>query len=139
MKSDSRITGFNEFANLKGTKKALMSDVVGMPDQQDEEFLQKLIQIHEKMTSGALRRVLDHSRREFSAGKYGNLRNDDAMVNKESNMTYDFELPNSFVMLIEKYYPTMFRDINHYRWLKKKLPGLMIRPNNKKSKSVKGF
>lgn len=116
-----------------------MSDAVGMPDAEDEAFIQKLIQIHEKMTGGALRQVLTRSRMEFDAGKYGNLRNDDATVNKNSRMTYDFELPQSFVMLIEKYYPTMFRDINHYRWLKKKLPNLMIRPNNKKSKSVKGF
>ena len=139
MKIDTRIEDFSDFAHKHGTKKALMSDVVGMPDQEDEEFIQKLIQIHEKLTGGALRRTIEHTRMEFDAGKYGSLRNDDATVNKGSNMTYDFELPNSFVMLIEKYYPTMFRDINHYRWLKRKLPNLMIRPNNKKSKSVKGF
>lgn len=135
MKKDARVEDFQNLARQKGTKKVLMSDVVGMPDQQDEEFIQKLIQMHEKMTGGALRKVLDYGRREFEAGKYGNLRNDVALVNKGSNMTYDFELPGSFVFLVEKYYPTMFRDVEHYRWFKRKLPGLMIRPNKKRINS----
>lgn len=115
-----------------GTTKALMSDVVGMPDAEDEEFIQRLITIHEKITGGLLAHTLRESRKEFDAGAKGSLRNDSALVNKESNMTYDFEFPASFIMLIEKYYPTMFRDVKHYRWFKRKLPNLMIRPNSRK-------
>jgi len=115
-----------------GTNKSLMSDVVGMPDAEDEAFIQRLITIHEKITGGLLAYTLNESRKEFDAGAKGNLRNDTALVNKESNMTYDYEFPASFIMLIEKYYPTMFRDIKHYHWFKRKLPNLMIRPNEKR-------
>lgn len=113
-----------------GSTKTLMSDVVGMPDKKDEEFIEKLIKIHESITGGSLAHVMALARREFDAGAKGSMFNDGAMVNKESHMTYDFEFPASFVMLIEKHYPTMFRDVKHYRWFKKKLIRYMIRPNN---------
>ncbi len=123
---------FLQEAAKVGTKKHLMSDIVGMPDKEDEDFIARLIVIHEKITNGLLGYTMRQARREFDAGAKGSVFNDGAIVNKETNMTYDFEFPASFVMLIEKYYPTMFRDIKHYRWFKKKLPHLMIRPNSKR-------
>ena len=123
----------------KHGKQGLMSDVIGMPDAEDEAFIANLIKIHEKMTGGLLAYTVREARREFEAGAKGSMRNEDATVNKSSNMTYDYEFPASFVAMVERYYPTMFRDREHFRWFKRKLPGLMVRPNSKKSnKRTKG-
>lgn len=124
---------FLETADKLGSKKALMSDVVGMPDAKDEENIMKLIAMYDAVRPGMLNAVRNEARRQFEVGKYGTTRNDEAVVNKDSSMTYDFELPSDFVHLIEKYYPTMFRDRRHFRWFKRKLPGLMVRPNVKKA------
>lgn len=121
-------------ANM-GTKQVkTLGDAIGMPDAEDEAFIRNLITIHEKMTGGLLAYTLSEARKEFEAGHKGSVHNDDARVNKDSGMTYDYEFPNSFVTLMEKHYPTMFRDRAHYHWFKRKLPGLMIRPNTKKVK-----
>lgn len=133
-KSDQdRLEDMFKVVNEKGTTKGLMSDVIGMPDAKDEEFIRKLIAIHEQMTGGLLGYTIRESRREWDLSKYASVHNDDATVNKASSMTYDMELPNSFVILVERYYPTMFRDRRHFRWLKRKLPGLMVKPNAKKA------
>lgn len=140
MKKDERIDAFLELAAKEGTTKSLMSDVVGMPDEKDKEFIRNLIQIHEKMTNGLLAYTLKQSREEFeNYSKFATKGNEDAKVNQGSNMTYDFELPNSFVLLIEKYYPTMFRDRKHFAWFKKNLKGLMVRPNKKKDYRIKDY
>ena len=122
----------NDLGGLSSKQLKTLGDAIGMPDAEDEAFIQNLITIHEKMTGGLLAHTLREARREFETGAKGSLLNDTAMVNKRSSMTYDYEFPNSFVVLMEKHYPTMFRDVSHYRWFKKKLPGLMIRPNTKK-------
>lgn len=106
----------------------MMSDVVGMPDHEDEELLRQLISIYEQKTKGLLGYTLREARRQFEVGKFGSTFNQDATVNKKSNMHYDFEFPESFITVVEKHYPTMFRDKAHYAWFKRKLPGLMIRP-----------
>lgn len=120
--------------SLTSKEMKTLGDVIGMPDEKDEQFIQNLIAIHEKMTGGLLAHTLREARMEFEVGRKGSLRNEDATIDKASGRTYDYEFPNSFVVLMEKHYPTMFRDIKHYRWFKRKLPGLMIRPNTKRVK-----
>lgn len=129
---------FLEEADKRGSAKAMMSDVVGMPDDKDKEFIRNLVQIHERLTGGLLAYTIKASRTEFEAkSKFATKANIEATVSDESRMTYDFELPNSFVVMVEKYYPTMFRDRKHYAWFKKNLKGLMVRPNDKKDWRIK--
>lgn len=133
-KDDDRVADLFKAAEQAGSTKNLMSDVVGMPDSLDEEFIRKLIAVYEKATGGLLRFTITQARAEFDAlNAHKSTFNDEAVVSKDSNMTYDFELPLDFYQLVEKYYPTMFRDRRHFRWFKRKLPGLMIRPNTKKA------
>lgn len=105
-----------------------LGDAIGMPDEKDEEFLRELVKQYEKKSGGLLGYTVRQARREFESGRHGSLRNEKANVNSASNMRYVFELPESFVGLVERYFPTMFREPKHFNWFKKKLPGLMIRP-----------
>lgn len=118
---------FLDEASKRGSSKTF-SDAMGMPDDEDEEFIRKLIRQYELKSGGLLKFTIQQARKEFESGKYGSLRNDNAVVNKDTNMKYVFELPQSFVDIIERYYPTMFRDKKHFAWFKKKLPALMVRP-----------
>lgn len=115
-------------ANKRGSEKLMMSDVVGMPDAEDAALLERLVSMYEEKTGGLLGYTLRQARRGFEAGRYGSTYNDKAKVSKQTGMTYDFELPESFVNIVEKHWPTMFRDKKHYAWFKRKLPQLMIRP-----------
>lgn len=131
MKKNKKIESSLEIAkeaSRLGSDKLLMSDIIGMPDKEDEEILQNLIRIYEQKTNGLLGYTIRQARREFESGRHGSLLNTSANVNAQSNMRYDYEFPESFVRVVEKHYPTMFRDRAHYAWFKKKLPGLMVRP-----------
>lgn len=120
-----------ELTDPTKSKKSLGA-AIGLPDKQDEEFLMGLVKKYEADNPGWLEFMRNEARKQFEAGKYGSLHNEGAVVNKASGMTYDFELPPSFFKLIEKYYPLMFKDVNHYRWFKKTFTSLMIRPNEKR-------
>lgn len=120
-----------EYNDPSKSKKSL-GKAVGLPDKQDEDFLKQLIAKYETANPGWLAFMRDEARRQFEAGKKGSYRNQAGVVNKASNMTYDFELPPSFFKQIERYYPLMFKDIDHYRWFKKTFTALMVRPNVKR-------
>lgn len=127
MKDNSHFTEnfIKEAAKHGGVKS--MADVVGMPDQQDEEFLRRLVARYEEKTKGLLGFTVRQARREFESGRYGRASNVGAVVNKQSNLRYQLELPESFVQIVEHFYPTLFTDKKHFAWFKSKLPGLMIR------------
>lgn len=120
-----------EYTDPTKSKKGLGA-AIGLPDKKDEEFLQKLVDDYERENPGWLKWTRDQARQHFDAGSKGSVRNDAAIVNKDSSMTYDFEFPPSFFKKIEAHYPLMFRDVNHYRWFKKQFIALMIRPNVKR-------
>lgn len=120
-----------EYNDPKSNKKSL-GQAIGLPDKEDEEFILGLVKKYEAQNPGWLTYMRNEARRQFEAGQYGNLRNEGAIVNKESTMTYDFELPPSFYKLIEGHYPLMFKNIDHYRWFKKTFSALMVRPNTKR-------
>lgn len=130
--SDFQKDFLKEYNDPKKSKKSL-AQAIGLPDKVDEDFLMRLIAKYEKNNPGWLTFMRDNARREFEAGHKGSVFNDDALVNKGSNMTYDFELPVTFYKEIERHYPLMFRDPAHYRWFKKTFTALMIRPNTKRS------
>lgn len=109
-----------------------LGKAIGLPDKKDEEYIGKLVAKYEAENPGWLKWMRDNARKEFEAGHAGSLRNETGLLDKASSRTYDFELPPTFYALIEKHYPLMFRDINHYRWFKKTFVALMIRPNTKR-------
>lgn len=111
-----------------GTKN--MAGAVGMPDEEDARLLRELVTIYERKTNGLLGYTIREARREFEVGRHGQLSNKFAVVNKQSALRYDFELPQSFVIVVEKHWPTIFQDRKHYAWFKKTLTALMIRPNS---------
>lgn len=123
--------------NDPNTNKKSLGKAIGLPDKEDEEFLLKLIGKYEAQNPGWIAYMRDHARKEFEAGKYGSVFNDDATVNKASKMTYDFELPPSLFRQIERHYPLMFKDIDHYRWFKNKFAVWMIKPNVKRKPRIK--
>jgi hypothetical protein len=104
-----------EYNDPKKSKKSL-GRAIGLPDKEDEEFLKRLVAKYEAENPGWLTYI----------------RNEGGLVNKGSSMTYDFELPVTFYREVERYYPMMFRDADHYRWFKKTFIALMIRPNEKR-------
>lgn len=120
-----------EYNDPKKSKKSL-GKAIGLPDKEDEEFLKRLVSKYEAENPGWLTYIRNEARRRFSSGKYGHDRNEGAIVNKGSTMTYDFELPVTFYREVERYYPLMFKDADHYRWFKKTFIALMIRPNEKR-------
>lgn len=115
----------------KGNKKSL-GKAIGLPDAEDEAFLKRLIDRYERSNPGWLTFMRNEARRQFEAGSKGSVRNEEALISKDSNMTYDFELPVTFYKLIEKFYPLMFRSPEQYHWFKKTFTALMIRPNTKR-------
>lgn len=103
-----------------------LGQAIGLPDEEDVAFLTKLV----KKYQDQIIFLRNNARMEFGQGKYG--RTDDAMVNKDSTMTYDFELPPGFFKAVESHYPLMFRDVSHYRWFKNFMINYMIKPNDKR-------
>lgn len=129
----SRSAELLEEANKNGGIKG-MADAIGMPDEEDAFLLNRLVSIYESKTNGRIKYTLQQARLRFEIGKYGSMRNESAKVNSGTDMTYDFELPADFVSLVEKHWPTMFTDKKHYHWFKKKMIGMMIRPNETRTK-----
>lgn len=120
-----------EFNDPSKSRKSL-GQAIGLPDKEDEEFLLRLIQRYEAQNPGWLAYMRNEARKQFEAGRHGSIRNEGAIVNKQTNMTYDFELPPTFYHLVEKHYPLMFRNVEHYHWFKRTFAALMVRPNEKR-------
>lgn len=119
-----------------GAKKTL-GKAIGLPDKVDEDFLMKLVADYERENPGWLAFMRDNARKMMQAGKGINTSTSKgaltgAVVNKDTYMTYDFELPPSFHKKIEDHYPLMFRDVDHYRWFKRTFSALMIAPEGDK-------
>ena len=107
----------------RGLKEAMMSDVVGMPDERDREFIRRLILRYEREHPGFIKTYRDSAKQWFQMGgereKYG-------LAGKQANMRLIFELPVELGAAIEMHYPTMFRDKKHFRWFVKNFRELMI-------------
>lgn len=107
-----------------------MADVVGMPDEKDYERIYRIIQKFEKQNPGLLRASLEAGRRDYQLGIHKKKqifdKNGRAVVSKDSNMVYVFEIPAALYMAIEKEYPTMFRSKKHFAWFKRNFQKLTI-------------
>jgi hypothetical protein len=112
--------------NTRG--KGDVADAIGMPDDQDYDTLVRIFRRYEKKFPGRLRHTLEEARQEFISGTYGTrlMTDHKALVNKESNMTYELELPEELYRAIEQVFPSMFVSKKHFGWFKKKFAQLTI-------------
>lgn len=117
-------------ARKKGSFKPL-AGVVGMPDKEDWENIVSMISLYRRKSVekygydilvdciATARKQYKSEGRDYSKGKFN-------IVNKDSAMRYHFELPESFVHMIEKAYPLMFVDREHYHWFCRNFAELRI-------------
>lgn len=99
-----------------------LSDVVGLPDKEDKRNILTLIKNYEIANPGQLKHTLDSARNDMKSqgdAKYG-------VVSEQAGRRLVFELPEGLILEIEKAYPLMFRDKNHFRWFVKNFKPLMI-------------
>lgn len=106
---------------------------VGMPDNEDWDNIIKIIKVYraesvKRFGFDILADCINSARKEAAqyGGKYENKAKGFNLVNKDSNMRYHFELPETFVHVIERAYPTMFTSREHYAWFCKHFKELMI-------------
>lgn len=118
----------SDFTKAVNNSKGDVADAVGMPDEKDYETLLKIINNFERKNPGLIAAVLKAGRKDYETGKFRKNKTftGRATVNKQSNMTYDFELPIGLYQAIEAVFPSMFKSRKHYRWFKKQFPKLLI-------------
>lgn len=119
--------------DVVSNRKGDVADTVGMPDEKDYQDLLRIIQRYEKRNPGKIAYTLKQARRDLELGRYSKsiLWKGDAVVNKDSNMIWAFELPADLHAKIEKKFPSMFRSKKHLRWFKKNFYKLTISENRK--------
>lgn len=117
------VEGFKR--QLDEGKTKTLADAVGLPDEDDWKNIVKMIAIYREATVkkygyDILVETIANARKDAS--------NADAflLVNKDSNMRHVFELPESFVNLIEKAYPLMFKSKKHFSWFARHFKELRI-------------
>jgi len=119
-------------ADKKGLKS--MAGAVGMPDEGDWQNICQAIELFRKesVKKYGFDQLVDciaNARNEHAnnnGGKYSNVYDSTNIASKDSNLDYRFELPQELMFMIEKAYPTMFRDKAHFRWFSKKFATLSI-------------
>lgn len=111
------------------SRKGDVADAIGMPDQEDYETLLKIIQKFERKRPGLIHATLQQGRRDYESGahRHTKLWEGKTLVNKDSNMTYEMELPAELVDAIEAVFPSMFRSKKHFGWFKKNFYKLTIK------------
>lgn len=109
-------------------RKGDIADAIGMPDQKDYEVLSRIIQQYNRTHPGVLAHTVKTARDEFEQGIYSKRLTweGDAVVGKQMNVTYAFELPVDLGRAIEEVFPSMFRSKKHLRWFRKNFPALTI-------------
>lgn len=108
----------NEAGNVKN-----LGDAIGMPDKEDKEIIRRVLVQYEKAHPGEIKFHRDAARARIeAAGKDSKF----AIIDKDSNRRYMFELPVEIGMFLEKSYPLMFRNKKHFAWFCKNFPELMI-------------
>lgn len=105
-----------------------IADAIGMPDDLDLEVLRKIVQKFEAKYPGHIRACLQAGRRDYELGVHRRKQifTGKALVSKESNMTYVFELPANLYFAIEKVFPSMFKSKKHFAWFKQQFHQLTI-------------
>lgn len=103
-----------------------MADVVGLPDKQDKERIQKYLVQYEKQFPGEIGSIVYLAREDFR--KQGGRVAEWGEVNKAARGRTLFELPERLGQWMEQAYPLMFKDKKHTAWFAKNFPELLL-PN----------
>lgn len=111
----------NNVNDIKG-----MADVIGMPDEQDKLYIQRLILKYDKKYPGRILHTVQEARKDLENVTVPGKARDLGIVDKGSNRRYVMELPEELGHWIEQAYPTMFREKKHLHWLLKNFPELRI-------------
>lgn len=122
-----------ELLSAVDNRKGDIADAIGMPDEKDYEVLLRIIQRYERTHPGVLAHTVNTAREEFRAGRYGKrlVFDNKALVSKQGNITYDFELPEDLYRAIEQVFPSMFKSKKHFQWFKKNFHRLTIAGSDK--------
>ena len=125
-----------KFSEIKSAdKNTMMSDVVGMPDEQDKEYIRRIILRYEKNNPGVIERIIQDAREEMAeASSFGNDMLETGVTEKtktrgissSTNRVHALELPGDLHAAIEAYIPTIFRDRKHFAWFMKNFPELRL-------------
>lgn len=116
------LTDISKAASKAGNVKTL-GDVVGLPDKEDKEMIRKFLVQYEKKHPGEIQFHRDAARARLEeAGKSTEF----AVIDKTSNRRYVFELPTGIGQWLERSYPLMFRDKQHFAWFCNNFPELRI-------------
>lgn len=129
--SDSTKALLTEATSLDNSKKNLMSDVVGMPDDVDKDYIQRLLLKYEKVHPGWIKFTRDKAREQVGSDNLEFALTSGSASRKGkftmgANTRYLLELPAELHEAIESYIPTMFRDQKHFYWFCKNFRELLI-------------
>lgn len=97
-----------------------LATAIGMPDDEDYEFIKRRIQQYEKMHPGELaanRREALEAKKIAGKNKYGQKTDD--------GMRHALVLPTELYLFFKKYYPSIIgpsRSKRHVAWLLRKFP-----------------
>lgn len=114
---------FKQEAAKHATAKT-MADVVGLPDEQDRQRIQRYLLRYEKAHPGEIQFHINMAREHFRAA--GGDKQKFGVTNKQAHGRTLFELPNEVGQWLEAAYPLMFRSKEHTAWFAKNFPELLI-------------
>ncbi len=103
-----------------------LGDALGMPTEEDKEFLRKLLVEYERQRPGEIMAYIEAGKRDLAANGAWNGRQEFGVTGKQAHMRQIFNFPPTLAALIERYFPTMFRDKKHFRWFVKNFKWLML-------------
>lgn len=119
-------------AQKKGGFKTL-GGVVGLPDHEDWQNIVRLINRYRKASIKKygydilVESIAEAKKEHTVAGnRYDRYSGEYQLVNEGSNMRHVFELPESFVHAIERVYPLMFSEVDHFQWFARHFRELRI-------------
>lgn len=104
-----------------------LGDAIGMPDEHDREFIRRLLLDYERKHPGQIKFTLDTAKSDqWENDSAFRERSKFGLVDAQSSRRHLFELPASLMQLIERYYPTMFREKKHFAWFCKNFKELRL-------------
>lgn len=95
-----------------------LADAVGMPDDEDKRYIQRLLVAYDKKHPGEIQFHRDAAR--------ARQHNEWNVVDEDSHRRYLMEMPAGLHEKLEAYIPTLFREKKHFAWFCKNFPELMI-------------
>lgn len=98
-----------------------IGDAVGMPDEEDRQQVQKIIDDFEKKHPGEIKLHRDEAIEHLKEIKATN-----GVLDKKSGRRYALEIPEPLFYSLEIYIPTLFRSQKHFKWLRRNFKYLFL-------------